>query len=41
MKGCVLAGRFRFSNPSKNRTVKPSGEQPSPAIAPESDVSES
>jgi len=20
MKGCVLAGRFRFSNPDKNRT---------------------
>lgn len=20
MKGCVLAGRFRFTNPSKNRT---------------------
>jgi hypothetical protein len=41
MKGCVLAGRFRFSNPSKNRAVKPSGEQTSPAITPENDVSES
>jgi len=27
MKGCVLAGRFRFSNPAKNRATKPSGEQ--------------
>lgn len=27
MKGCVLAGRFRFSNPAKNRAAKPSGEQ--------------
>lgn len=23
MKGCVLAGRFRFADPSKNRTRKP------------------
>ncbi len=23
MKGCILAGRFRFSNPAKNRPVKP------------------
>lgn len=23
MKGCVLAGRFVFSNPAKNRPVKP------------------
>ena len=22
MKGCVLAGRFRFADPSKNRTRK-------------------
>ena len=22
MKGCVLAGRFRFSNPAKNRASK-------------------
>lgn len=22
MKGCVLAGRFRFSNPAKNRAPK-------------------
>jgi hypothetical protein len=22
MKGCILAGRFRFSNPAKNRPVK-------------------
>jgi len=22
MKGCVLAGRFRFTNPAKNRPVK-------------------
>ena len=22
MKGCILAGRFRFSNPVKNRPVK-------------------
>jgi hypothetical protein len=22
MKGCVLAGRFRFTNPAKNRAVK-------------------
>ncbi len=29
MKGCVLAGRFRFSNPAKNRDIKaakPAGE---------------
>ncbi|WP_085374580.1 hypothetical protein [Magnetospirillum sp. ME-1] len=26
MKGCVLAGRFRFSNPVKNRPVKSKGE---------------
>lgn len=24
MKGCILAGRFRFSNPAKNRSVKSS-----------------
>jgi hypothetical protein len=23
MKGCVLSGRFVFSNPAKNRTVNP------------------
>jgi hypothetical protein len=23
MKGCVLSGRFVFSNPAKNRPVKP------------------
>jgi len=23
MKGCVLAGRFRFSNPAKNRPPQP------------------
>ena len=22
MKGCILAGRFRFSNPEKNRPLK-------------------
>lgn len=27
MKGCVLAGRFRFSNPEKNR---PAGLRPPP-----------
>lgn len=26
MKGCILAGRFRFSNPAKNRPVKSQGE---------------
>lgn len=26
MKGCILAGRFRFSNPVKNRPVKSLGE---------------
>jgi len=30
MKGCVLAGRFRFSNPEKNR-------QPPPAPHPAED----
>lgn len=30
MKGCVLAGRFRFADPSKNRPKKkPSGSEPS------------
>ncbi|RAU20616.1 hypothetical protein CU669_17435 [Paramagnetospirillum kuznetsovii] len=27
MKGCVLAGRFRFSNPSKNRKAAPDKDQ--------------
>ena len=33
MKGCVLAGRFRFSNEAKNRPPRParrSGGQPGP-----------
>ncbi len=28
MKGCILAGRFRFTNPAKNR---PSSPPPAPA----------
>jgi hypothetical protein len=31
MKGCVLSGRFRFSNDAKNRsprTPRPAGRQP-------------
>jgi len=28
--GCILAGRFRFSNPAKNRP-RPSTSEPSPA----------
>jgi hypothetical protein len=36
MKGCVLAGRFRFSNPAKNRPLKSSGEGAAPN-APEED----
>ncbi|CAA7618468.1 conserved hypothetical protein [Candidatus Terasakiella magnetica] len=27
MKGCILAGRFRFSNPDKNRPKKPASEE--------------
>jgi hypothetical protein len=27
MKGCILAGRFRFSNPDKNRPPKPVSAQ--------------
>lgn len=30
MKGCVLAGRFRFSNPVKNRQVKAPQERATP-----------
>lgn len=26
MKGCVLAGRFRFADPSKNRPKKPQAQ---------------
>jgi hypothetical protein len=26
MKGCVLAGRFRFSNPGKNRSITSQNE---------------
>lgn len=36
MKGCVLAGRFRFSNDSKNRPPR----QPPAAPAPASDDDE-
>jgi hypothetical protein len=28
MKGCVLAGRFRFADPSKNRPMKPQPDTP-------------
>lgn len=32
MKGCILAGRFRFSNPDKNRRHEPAvKEAPRPA----------
>ena len=27
MKGCVLSGRFRFADDSKNRTKKPAGKE--------------
>jgi hypothetical protein len=27
MKGCVLSGRFRFADPSKNRTRKPAQQE--------------
>lgn len=31
MKGCVLAGRFRFADPSKNRAKQvPAAETPAP-----------
>ncbi len=34
MKGCVLAGRFRFADESKNRTKeKPVGEAGMPPLA--------
>lgn len=32
MKGCVLAGRFRFTNPSKNRPPK-AGDGAAPPMA--------
>lgn len=32
MKGCVLAGRFRFTNPTKNRPAKPDAGVNSSAI---------
>ncbi|CUW38675.1 conserved protein of unknown function [Magnetospirillum sp. XM-1] len=35
MKGCVLAGRFRFSNPAKNRPVKSQGEYTTAELADE------
>jgi hypothetical protein len=28
MKGCILAGRFRFSNEAKNRPVKAGASEP-------------
>lgn len=31
MKGCVLAGRFRFSNEAKNRPPKPARPDEPPA----------
>lgn len=35
MKGCILAGRFRFSNPEKNRRREPTAEEsPPPAPSP-------
>jgi len=38
MKGCVLAGRFRFADDSKNRPKKePPGAAPQEANAPASD----
>ncbi len=33
MKGCVLFGRFRFADPSKNRPKKAPLSQPAPAPA--------
>lgn len=27
MKGCILAGRFRFTNPAKNRPPRPASNQ--------------
>jgi hypothetical protein len=32
MKGCILAGRFRFSNESKNRPVKAAGATSPPRV---------
>ncbi|MCK9201382.1 MAG: hypothetical protein M0P59_07040 [Gallionella sp.] len=38
MKGCVLAGRFRFADDSKNRPKKePAGASPQRVDAPASD----
>ncbi len=31
MKGCILAGRFRFSNETKNRPAKPAAKAAPPA----------
>lgn len=33
MKGCVLSGRFRFADPSKNRVKKSQSDQVSKAPA--------
>jgi hypothetical protein len=35
MKGCVLAGRFRFSNPSKNRPVKSQKDHTTDSTSPD------
>ncbi len=36
MKGCVLAGRFRFADPNKNRPKKIAHSEP-PSPAPKTD----
>lgn len=38
MKGCILAGRFRFSNEAKNRPAKPAAATEPSAEPPVSDL---
>jgi hypothetical protein len=37
MKGCVLAGRFKFADPSKNRTNTPTTTSAPPPAAADDD----
>jgi len=37
MKGCILAGRFRFSNPDKNRRPAAKVDETAPASPPPED----
>jgi len=35
MKGCILAGRFRFSNPDKNRRRDPNSDESTVPVPPQ------